>query len=251
MANPVSASTDVVRRSFNEFGQPVGSQLPTGWTPPAVPTLQHVEGQYCRLDVMDLERDSESLLHSFQHGDDSMWTYLSIGPFTTVEELQTGFNRYLDLPDSLTYTITTSQGAVGSISYLRINAPQATIEIGLVCFSPLLQRTTAATEAIYLLAQHAFESGYRRLEWKHDALNDRSRAAAVRIGFIYEGTFRKAVVYKGRTRDTSWLSITDDEWPRHQSAIQQWLHQSNFDDNAQQRAHLGSFRLPDPQPNED
>lgn len=234
---------------MNKFGQPIGLPLPSEWVPPAAPSQQRFEGQYCRLDVMDLQRDGESLLRSFAHDDGSMWTYLGIGPFATVEELQAGFRRYLELPDSLIYTITTDQGAVGSLSYLRINTQQASIEIGLVCFSPLLQRTTAATEAIYLLANHAFEVGYRRLEWKHDSLNDRSRAAALRIGFVYEGTFRKAVVYKGRTRDTSWLSITDDEWPRHRAAIHQWLQRSNFDDAAQQRVPLASFRLPEPRPN--
>lgn len=234
--------TEYAQSTVNEFGQPVGLSLPHGWTPPPVPTVNSLIGNYCRLDVMDLDRDAEALFTAFEHDDNSMWTYLGIGPFESPTDLQSGFAQYTELADSLTFTISTSAGAVGSMSFLRINPPHASIEIGLVCFSPLLQRTTAATEAIYLAADHAFSLGYRRLEWKHDSLNSRSRAAARRIGFVYEGTFRQAVVYKERNRDTSWLSITDAEWAQHQHAIQRWLEPTNFTNDGQQRAALGSFR---------
>jgi len=115
-------------------------------------------------------------------------------------------------------------------------------EVGHLVFAPHLQRTPAATEAMYLMMRHVFELGYRRYEWKCDALNAASRRAAERLGFTYEGTFRQHMVYKGRSRDTAWYSITDAEWPRLRDAFEAWLAPSNFDDQGRQLRRLADFR---------
>jgi RimJ/RimL family protein N-acetyltransferase len=126
----------------------------------------------------------------------------------------------------------------GTLSYLRIDPPNGSIEIGMVLFSEGLQRTTAATEAVYLLLRHAFELGYRRVEWKCDSLNAPSRRAAERLGFSFEGVFRQAMVVKGRNRDTAWYSMLDREWPLLQPAFDAWLAPANFDTNGRQRERL-------------
>ena len=126
-------------------------------------------------------------------------------------------------PSSWPLAIVVDGRAVGMASYLRTDPQNGSIEVGNILYSPALQRTTAATEAMHLMAEHAFAEGYRRYEWKCDSLNAPSRRAAARLGFVEEGTFRQAVVYKGRNRDTTWFSITDDEWPRVQEAQRRWL----------------------------
>ena len=128
---------------------------------------------------------------------------------------------------------------VGIATYLRIDHANGTAEVGHISFSTALQRTTAATEAMYLMAAHAFDVvGVRRYEWKCDSLNEASRRAATRLGFAYEGTFRQAVVYKGRNRDTAWFAITDEQWPRIRTAFESWLDPANFDEHGQQRHPL-------------
>ena len=131
--------------------------------------------------------------------------------------------------------------AIGLASYLRIDPASGSIEVGHINYSPLLQRTPAATEAMYLMMQRVFELGYRRYEWKCDALNARSRAAAQRYGFSFEGIFRQATVYKGRNRDTAWYAIIDREWPALQAAFLQWLDPSNFDADGRQRVRLADL----------
>ena len=128
--------------------------------------------------------------------------------------------------------------AVGVATYMRITPAAGTIEVGHINFSPVLQRTPIATEAMYLMMRRVFELGYRRYEWKCDALNAPSRAAAQRLGFSFEGVFRNALVYKGRSRDTAWYSITDSEWPAIRDAFEQWLAPDNFDAHGSQRVQL-------------
>jgi RimJ/RimL family protein N-acetyltransferase len=132
--------------------------------------------------------------------------------------------------------------AVGFAAYLRIQPRDGVIEIGSIVFSPRLQRTTAATEAIYLMLRNVFALGYRRCEWKCDDLNAPSRAAADRLGFTYEGTFRQATHYKGRNRDTAWYAIVNREWPALDGVFQRWLAPDNFDDDGVQRQSLGKMR---------
>ena len=134
--------------------------------------------------------------------------------------------------------------ATGVASYLRISPISGTIEVGHINYSPRLQRTIAATEAMYLMMKRVFESGYRRYEWKCDALNARSRAAAQRLGFSYEGIFRQATIYKGRNRDTAWYAAIDSEWPELEHAFTRWLDPSNFDREGRQKVGLAEFTQP-------
>jgi len=132
--------------------------------------------------------------------------------------------------------------AAGIGSYLRIGPASGSIEVGHLQFSPRLQRTPAATEAMQLMMCNAFELGYRRYEWKCDALNAASRRAAERLGFRFEGVFRQATVYKGRSRDTAWYSIIDQEWPGLERAFRMWLEPGNFDHDGRQRRSLADCR---------
>jgi RimJ/RimL family protein N-acetyltransferase len=132
---------------------------------------------------------------------------------------------------------------VGQGSYLRIEPEHGVVEIGHLAFGPMLQRTAGATEAVYLLARHAFdELGYRRLEWKCNALNARSRAAAERLGFTFEGVFRRHMVVKGRNRDTAWYAIVDGDWPAARAAFEDWLAPGNFDASGRQLRSLAAIR---------
>ncbi len=134
--------------------------------------------------------------------------------------------------------------AVGVASYLRITPASGSIEVGHINYSPLLQRTPAATEAMYLMMKRAFELGYRRYEWKCDALNARSRAAAQRLGLSFEGVFRQAAVYKGRNRDTAWYAAIDREWPALEEAYLRWLDPTNFDERGKHRISLTDLTAP-------
>ena len=176
--------------------------------------------------------------------DGRTWTYLPYGPPANEDE----YRRWLagsclgDDPLFFVLVDLATERAVGQASYLNIKPGQGSIEVGHVYFSPLAQRTRVATEAMYLMMRRVFELGYRRYEWKCDALNAPSRAAAERFGFSYEGLFRQATVVKGRNRDTAWYSAIDSEWPALAAAFEQWLAPENFDANGQQRRRLQSFR---------
>jgi RimJ/RimL family protein N-acetyltransferase len=167
---------------------------------------------------------------------------MSIGPFASESEMERAFASLVGLPDWLPYAILVDDKVVGFLSYLRIDPPGGVIEIGSIVFAPELQRTTAATEVIFLLLKYAFGLGYRRCEWKCDDLNAPSRKAAERLGFSYEGTFKKATHYKGRNRDTAWYAITDDEWPGIEKAFEDWLAPENFDNEGKQRQPLRAYR---------
>ena len=138
----------------------------------------------------------------------------------------------------------TSGDAIGVASYLRINPKEGSIEVGHINFSPRLQQSIGATETMFLMMQWAFENGYRRYEWKCNALNLKSRAAAQRLGFSYEGIFRQATIAKGRNRDTAWFGIIDKEWPDLKQAFQTWLVADNFDSNGQQKQRLSQLTAP-------
>jgi RimJ/RimL family protein N-acetyltransferase len=136
----------------------------------------------------------------------------------------------------------TEERALGVASHMRISPADGVIEVGGLTFAPAMQRSPISTEAMYLMMRRAFELGYRRYEWKCDALNEPSRNAALRLGFQFEGIFRQATVYKGRNRDTAWFSILDSEWPALKAAFEAWLNPSNFDADGRQKASLSSFR---------
>jgi RimJ/RimL family protein N-acetyltransferase len=175
-------------------------------------------------------------------GDPTIWTYLYDGPYLSVSAYREDLRRQVQSGDPLFFTIVRDGTPSGICSYLSILPEHGTIEIGNIWFAPALQRSAAATEAIFLLARHAFdELGYRRLEWKCNALNAPSRNAAQRFGFRFEGIFSQHRVVKGRNRDTAWFSITDKRWPQLREAFERWLASENFDAGGVQRRSLGSF----------
>lgn len=230
---------------LNPFGQPIGEPLP-GWTARQPPPRTPIEGRYCRLEPLDAERHAAELYAAYSQAPDARdWTYLSVGPFEDAARYRDFAERAAASKDPLHHTVIdlATGRAVGTLALMRIDPPAGVIEVGFVTYSPLLQRSRASTEAQYLLMRRAFdELGYRRYEWKCDSLNAPSRRAAERLGFEYEGLFRQATVYKGRSRDTAWFSILDSEWPAVKAGFEAWLAPSNFDAQGNQRQSLASLR---------
>lgn len=227
--------------NINEYGQPIGAFLPD-WEPCLLPDKVSMSGRYCRIEPTELGRDAADLYEAYsQDGQDEDWTYLSYGPFETLDEFEAWMKEIMQGRDPLFFTIIDlkTDKAAGLASYLRMAPNYGCIEVGHIHFSRLLQRTPAATEAMYLLMRYVFdELGYRRYEWKCDALNGPSRRAAERLGFTYEGLFRQHLVYKGRNRDTAWFSILDSEWPALKARFEAWLDPSNFAENGTQKIRL-------------
>lgn len=217
------------------------------WTPARIPERATFAGGTVRLDPLDPAAHAAPLFAS-SHGsetDPDLWLYMAVGPFATQEE----FARWLAIcaasSDPLYFAVVAERTGrpAGMVSYLRITPAHGVIEIGNIWFSAALRRTRQATEAIFLLARYAFDNlGYRRLEWKCNALNARSRRAAERFGFRYEGLFRQHMVIKGRNRDTAWFAMTDRDWPAVRSAFERWLAPENFDVDGQQRQTLAAIR---------
>ena len=173
----------------------------------------------------------------------ALWTYLPYGPFESLSDYESWIHRDAMGEDPLFFAVRESrtQRAIGVVSYLRIFPSAGSIEVGHLQFAPVLQRTPAATEALWLLLRGAFALGYRRCEWKCDSLNAKSRVAAERFGFSFEGIFRQAIVYKSRNRDTAWYSILDRDWPARDRAMSGWLAEDNFDPQGGQRRRLAAF----------
>jgi RimJ/RimL family protein N-acetyltransferase len=223
---------------------PVGAPLPD-WRPPPRPPRQAHPGRFCRLEPLDPARHAADLhAANARDAEGRMWTYLPYGPFPGLAEYRAWMEAKWLGDDPLFFAIIdpATGRATGVASYLRIDPASGTIEVGHLGYSPLLQRTPAATETMALMMAHAFALGYRRYEWKCDALNAPSRAAALRLGFTFEGIFRQATVVKGRNRDTAWYSIIDAEWPARRLAFERWLAPENFDAAGRQRQPLGHFR---------
>lgn len=230
----------------NAFGQMIGEPLP-GWTATLPPPRTAMEGRFCRVEPLDAARHASELYDAFAEASPVSWTYLPdyMGPHATPAAWRTWLESAEAGSDPLWHTILDagSGRAVGIACYLRIDAKSGSIEVGGLLYGPRLQKTPAATEAMYLMMRRAFdELGYRRYEWKCDHLNAPSRAAALRLGFTFEGTFRQHMVYRGRNRDTDWFSILDGEWPRLKAMFEQWLKPENFDKEGRQRAGLVQFR---------
>lgn len=220
----------------NEFGQPIGD--PTGDITARRPEPTSLAGRTCRLDPLRAE-DAADLLADLQAGaGDEQWTYMSYGPCRTVAEEETVIRGLIRDGDVVPFVIRDRSGApIGTASYLRINPPGGTIEVGHIMYGAGARRAAPATEAMYLLARHVFDDlGYRRYEWKCDALNAGSRAAAERLGFTFEGVWRKALAYKGRNRDTAWYAMTDDDWARLRPAYESWL--AGLDEHGRQSEPL-------------
>ncbi|PIA69002.1 GNAT family N-acetyltransferase [Pseudomonas sediminis] len=215
------------------------------WQPRPAPDQRSLQGRFVRLEALDVARYGDDLWRALQGPDPALWDYLPYGPFTERGVFDAWLAGNARSRDPLFYAVVdlASGLALGLFSYLRITAQDGSIEIGHVAFGAPMQRTAGATEAIYLLARHAFDDlGYRRLEWKCDAANARSRRAAERFGFIQEGLFRQHMVRKGRNRDTAWFSIIDGEWPARRDAFERWLMVDNFDERGQQRQRLETLR---------
>lgn len=213
------------------------------WQPPVAPDAETVlEGAYSCLEPLTAERHA-ALLYRAYAGHNDVWDYLPYGPFSSSSQYHRWVREMEDDPGLQFYAIKNLDTQVfeGVASYLRISPPMGSIEVGHINFSPALQRTRAATEAIYLMMAWAFDAGYRRFEWKCDAMNKRSRRAAQRLGFSYEGVFRQAAVVKARNRDTAWFAVIDAEWPALKEAFAVWLNAANFDTTGQQRESLAGL----------
>ena len=206
------------------------------------PAREPIEGDRVRLEPLDPDRHAGDLFAAAQ-GDDALWDYLPYGPFADVAALTEHLRAQAASEDPLFFAVVVDGAAVGVVSYLRIEPVHGCIEIGHIWFGAPLQRTPAATEAIYLLAREAFDGlGNRRLEWKCDAANARSRRAAERFGFRFEGVFRQHMIIKGRNRDTAWFALLDGEGPAARAAFEAWLDPANFDAGGNQRRALRADR---------
>ena len=230
---------------LNDLGQPIGEELP-GWTARDRPPRRPVLGRYCRLEPVDPARHTDDLYAAcMETPAPSDWTYLPIER----PESREGFRSYLsDLArseDPLHFAVIElrSGRAVGTLALMRIDANHGVIEVGYINFSRRMKRTRIGTEAIFLLMRLVFDDlGYRRFEWKCDSLNAPSRAAAERYGFSFEGIFRWATLYKGRSRDTAWYAIIGRDWPGIRTAFEAWFKPENFDQNGLQKQSLRALR---------
>ena len=224
---------------------PLGPLLPQ-WAPSPVPPREVLHGRFCRVEPLAESHAPSLWAANARDADGGMWTYMAYGPWAQESDYRTWVVESARSSDPLFFAIIdgVSGQAVGVASYLRLDPHNGVIEVGHLAYSPLLQRTPAATEAMYLMMARIFALGYRRYEWKCHALNAPSRMAAQRFGFSYEGLFRQAAVVKGRSRDTAWYSIIDTEWSALRAAYERWLDPVNFDANGRQRIALSTLTSP-------
>ena len=226
---------------INQFDQPIGDEV-ADWKPVQLPMQNRMEGIYCRVERLSTDGHLQELYDAYQLDvDGKLWTYMSVGPFTNIDVFRTWMEQAVNDEDSIFYAFIdkNTDRAVGLGSYLRMQPEVGVIEVGNLAYSPLMQKTVVATEAMFLMMQNVFNHyGYRRYEWKCDALNAASRRAAKRLGFRYDGLFEQAIVYKGRNRDTAWFSILDKHWPQIEKGFLQWLDPDNFDDSFIQKQSL-------------
>jgi RimJ/RimL family protein N-acetyltransferase len=209
------------------------------------PSRVTLEGQSVDIAPLDADRHATALFeatHGAEH--DGLWTYLFDGPFADRAAFDTSMRRMVRSEDPLYYAIVdrASGLAVGRAALMRIEPAHRVIEVGSILYTPRLQRTRGATEAMYLMARYVFEDlGYRRYEWKCHALNAASRSAALRLGFTFEGIFRQHMIVKGRSRDTAWYSMIDSEWPARKARFETWLAAENFEADGRQRIALSAI----------
>lgn len=213
-----------------------------GWSVPERPNAPVLLGKYARLELLTADAHAAEI-HRSNSVDDTIWDFLPYGPFTSAA----GYHRWVrDLTagdDPVFYAIKNLETGhfEGVASFLRIDPEAGSIEVGHINFSKPLQRSRAATETMYLMMKWVYEAGYRRYEWKCNALNMGSRRAAERLGFSYEGIFRQALISKGRNRDTAWYASIDSEWPALKSAFSTWLAPENFDAEGRQQESLSDL----------
>ncbi len=226
---------------MNDLGQPIGVAVP-GWTGVDRPSRTSMEGRFCRIEPLATERHLPDLFEAYS--DDTggkLWTYMTDGPFNSIDELRNWMEPACALDDPLFHALIdlATGKAVGMAAYMRIKPKLGVIEVGSITYSTRTQGTSVATEAMFLMMRRVFnELGYRRYEWKCDSLNAASCRAAERLGFTFDGLFEQAVVYKGRNRDTAWYSILDRDWPPIEKAFVTWLNADNFDEHGQQKRKL-------------
>jgi len=229
---------------LNKYDQPIGGPLPN-WTGCEHPRHMGMLGDYAHLVSLDALSHAQDLFAAYRaDSTGKTWTYNYIGPFNTVSALTAWMDRACgnDAQPYFAIVNNATGKAQGIASFMNIRPNHGVIEIGGITLAPALQRTRIATEAIYLMMHRAMaQLGYRRLEWKCDALNAPSRAAALRFGFTFDGVFEQAAVYKGRNRDAAWYSLLDKDWAGVNSALQAWLRADNFDENGHQRMRLGDL----------
>ena len=220
---------------------PRGAPVPN-FTAPPLPARKVMRGQYVQIEPLDAQAHAALLFRAFEE-QDHLWHYMYDGPFSSSAQFHRWVRDVAAKDDPLFYAIKNldTGNIEGVASYLRIAPEAGSIEVGSITFSPALQRTRCATEAMFLMMAWAFDAGYRRYEWKCNALNLPSRRAAQRLGFSYEGVFRQAAVVKGHNRDTAWFAMIDAEWPGLKEAFEAWLAPSNFDDAGMQRERLGDL----------
>jgi len=244
---PVTASREPGEHhemASNAHDQPVGPPL-AGWTACPRPPRTPIEGRTCRIEPLDVARHAAPLFDAISRDTSGQsWTYLPSEPVRAADDYKAYLTRVFTSDDPLCHTIVDARSGkpAGIASLMRIDPGNGVIEVGHIHYAPVLQKTPAATEAMFLLMRRVFdELGYRRYEWKCDHLNAPSRAAALRLGFQFEGIFRQAAVYKGRSRDTAWFAILDSEWPRLRAGYEAWLAPGNFDAEGRQRKRLQEF----------
>ena len=216
-----------------------------GWHPAKAPRRVALEGELVRLEPAEVSRHGDDL-YAAQANAPEIWEYLPDGPFAGEREFREWLAASVAKDDPLFFAIVdrASGRALGMASYLRITPGHGVIEVGYIWYGPALQRTRQATETMYLMARHVFEDlGYRRYEWKCNALNEPSRRAALRLGFTYEGVFRQHMVVKDQNRDTAWYSMLDSEWPAARAAFEAWLRPENFDAAGRQLRGLAELRV--------
>ncbi len=214
-------------------------------TPARLPSRVTLEGRLVKLTPLDPATHADSLWEGAHgNGRDELWRYLFEGPFSDRSSFDTHLNQKAVSEDPLFFAIVEKRSglAVGHAAYLRITPAHRVIEVGSILFTPRLQKTPGATEAMYLMARHAFEDlGYRRYEWKCDSRNAPSRRAALRLGFQFEGIFKQHMIVKSRNRDTAWFAMLDSEWPARKANFERWLDRSNFDAGGNQKESLSAL----------
>ena len=213
-------------------------------TPALLPRRQTLQGRFVSIEPLDPVAHGDALYEG-THGDhrDELWRYLFEGPFPDRSSFAAHLQQQASSEDPLFFAIVDSASgrAVGQAAYLRVEPVHKVIEVGHIIFTPELQRTAGATEAMFLMAQHVFDLGYRRYEWKCNAGNAPSVRAARRLGFKFEGIFRQHLIVEGRNRDTAWFSMLDTEWPDRKANFERWLHPDNFDQHGRQRLSLAEL----------
>ena len=230
----------------NKLGQSIGEPV-ENWKTCEVPPKTKMEGKYCVIEILNIEKHAEDLFNSFAKDNKNYdWTYLHYGGFKTLIEFKEWLDKDCLHNDPLFHTIIDKNQniAVGMASYLRIQEKIGNIEVGHIHYSFSMQRKLIGTEAMYLMMKRVFdELGYRRYEWKCDSLNERSCKAAKRFGFTFEGIFRQHNIVKGHNRDTAWFSIIDKDWDRIKKNYEKWLDMANFDEEGKQKTSLISLML--------